>query len=157
MSTPLLLAPDLSCSLDSAGDRAFLGEMAVLVPWQRLAGLVGVHTAHRRGWCQPHSTETLLRIYFVQRWFACSDADMADVLFCAPLVRTFVGLGTACHLLPDARALRHFRCLLDRSALAVELLHAVQQLMPGDARVRWARSASDAALMAWFARQEMQA
>ena len=50
----------------------FLAEMDQVVPWAELVVLIDPHypTSGRRG-RQPMPLESMLRIYFMQQWYAC--------------------------------------------------------------------------------------
>ncbi|SEN46608.1 Transposase domain, partial [Loktanella fryxellensis] len=53
----------------------FLSEMKAVVPWGRLLGLIAPHypKAGPKGGRPPMPIETMLRVYFLQNWYALSD------------------------------------------------------------------------------------
>ena len=53
----------------------FLSEMDAVVPWGRLLGLIEPHYPKARSKVgrPPMPLETMLRVYFLQNWYALSD------------------------------------------------------------------------------------
>jgi hypothetical protein len=53
----------------------FLAEMDAVVPWRRLLALIEPHCpkAGPKGGRPPMLLETILRVYFLQDWYALSD------------------------------------------------------------------------------------
>ena len=59
----------------------FLGEMESIVPWQELEAVIEPHYPKRgRRGRQPMPMRSMLRIYFMQQWYALSDPGMEDAL-----------------------------------------------------------------------------
>jgi len=61
--------------------RVFLEQMDQVVPWSDLVSLIAPHAPIGRsakGGRPPFSTETMLRIHFLQQWFNLSDPAMED-------------------------------------------------------------------------------
>lgn len=60
----------------------FLGEMDKVVRWEALLALIApaYPTSGRRG-RSPMPAETMLRIHFMQQWYALSDPAMEDALY----------------------------------------------------------------------------
>ena len=81
----------------------FLSEMEVVVPWAALVAVVEPHypKAGRRG-RQPMSLETMLRIYFVQQWYALPDPAMEDAFYEIESMRRFARPGALKNIInPD--------------------------------------------------------
>lgn len=59
----------------------FLAEMDAVVPWARLLTLITPHypKAGPKGGRPPMPLETMLRIYFLQNWYALSDPPLMHV------------------------------------------------------------------------------
>ena len=51
----------------------FLGEMEVVVPWERLVGLVEKHYPSGKRGRPPIGAERMLRVYFLQQWYGLAD------------------------------------------------------------------------------------
>ena len=59
----------------------FLAEMEKVVPWARLVSVVEPHyPAGKRG-RPPIGIERMLRIYFLQQWYALADEALEDALY----------------------------------------------------------------------------
>ncbi len=61
----------------------FLAEMEAVVPWTRLLALIEPHypKAGPKGGRPPMPLETMLRIYFLQQWYALSDPMAEEMLY----------------------------------------------------------------------------
>ncbi|MDQ2925312.1 MAG: IS5 family transposase [Acidobacteriota bacterium] len=104
----------------------FLGEMERVVPWDALLALIEPHypKAGRRG-RPPMAVMTMLRIHFLQQWYALSDPAMEDALYEIESMRRFVGLELNEDAIPDETTILKFRRFLETHALAPKLLAAV--------------------------------
>ncbi|HZZ15093.1 MAG TPA: IS5/IS1182 family transposase, partial [Candidatus Sulfotelmatobacter sp.] len=51
----------------------FLEEMDAVMPWEELRGLVAPHYSKGETGRKPVGLEIMLRVYFLQQWFALSD------------------------------------------------------------------------------------
>ena len=51
----------------------FLGEMERAVPWARLCGVIEPHYPQGKRGRPPIGIERMLRIYFLQQWYALAD------------------------------------------------------------------------------------
>ena len=109
----------------------FLAEMDAVVPWQRLVALVEPVQPKMgaRGGQQPYSAETMLRIHFMQQWFALSDPAMEDALHDIPALRAFARLDAGCDLIPDESSILRFRHRLEKHGMAERLLAEVNALL----------------------------
>jgi IS5 family transposase len=103
----------------------FLEEMEQVVPWKALLSLIDPHYPKqgRRG-RQPYPMATMLRIHFLQQWYALSDPAMEEALYDTPVMRRFSQLG-GLDVIPDETTILNFRRLLERHDLARQLLFKV--------------------------------
>jgi IS5 family transposase len=70
----------------------FLAEMEAVVPWPELLAVVEPHYPRAGGRGRPPvGLASMLRIYFVQQWFALSDRQMEDALYDIESLRRFAG------------------------------------------------------------------
>ncbi|AVS95988.1 transposase, partial [Paracidovorax avenae] len=72
--------------------REFLDEMEKVVPWAELVALVSPYLPEGKRGRPPFPCETMLRIHFMQQWFALSDPAMEEALHDMPVFREFAGL-----------------------------------------------------------------
>ena len=71
----------------------FLADMDKVVPWDALLALLepAYPTSGRRG-RPPMALSSMLRIHFMQQWYALSDPAMEDALYEIESMRRFAGL-----------------------------------------------------------------
>lgn len=108
----------------------FLAEMEAVVPWPELLAVVAPHYPRGEGPGRPPiGLASMLRIYFLQQWFALSDRQMEDALYDMESLRRFAGFSNATAALPDETTILNFRHLLEKHALTAGLLEAVNDLL----------------------------
>ena len=102
----------------------FLAQMEVLVPWQRLIDALSPsyfpNAAGKRG-RPPIGLERMLRIYFLQQWYALADEALEDAIYDSQAMRDFVAIESV----PDATTLPCFRHLLEKHALTQRIFEEV--------------------------------
>lgn len=108
----------------------FLAEMERAVPWPELLAVIEPHypKAGRRG-RQPYPLATMLRLYFLQHWYALSDPGLEDALYEIESMRRFAGLELADDALPDETTILNFRRLLERHALTAKLMNTINDVL----------------------------
>ena len=107
----------------------FLSEMDQVIPWARLVKLIEpVYPKGKQG-RPPYALETMLRIHFMQQWFALSDPAMEESLYDSQSMRQFAGLSLTRGSLPDETTILNFRHLLERNDLATRLLAEVNAML----------------------------
>lgn len=96
------------------------------MPWAALLEVIRPYypQSGRRG-RQPMPLEAMLRIYFLQQWYALSDPAMEDALYEVESMRRFAGLELLDDALPDETTILKFRHLLEAHGLTGELLRVV--------------------------------
>jgi IS5 family transposase len=111
----------------------FLAEMDGVVPWARLEGLIAPHYAKAGNGRRPYPLCTMLRIYFLQQWYALSDPGAEEALYdihscrrrASSTMRAFAGLELGCDAIPDETTILNFRHLLERHDLTKALFDEV--------------------------------
>ena len=71
----------------------------------------------------------MLRIHFMQQWFALADEAVEDALHDFPVYRAIAGIDPGTTGIPDATTILRFRHLLERHDLATALLQEVNALL----------------------------
>ncbi len=105
----------------------FLAEMDQVVPWKTLLALIDPHYPKMgRPGRQPYPLATMLRIHFLQQWYALSDPSMEEALYEIPTVRRFAQLGGR-DSIPDETTILNFRRLLETHDLAPKILERVNR------------------------------
>ena len=98
----------------------FLAEMEQAVPWSRLLKALSPYyypdSRGKRG-RPPIPLKRILRMYFVQQWYALADEALEDAIYDSQALRDFVGIDLSVESVPDATTLLKFRHLLEKQAL----------------------------------------
>ena len=96
----------------------FLAEMEQVVPWTSLLALIAPHYPKMgRPGRQPYALSTMLRIHFLQQWYALSDPAMEEALYDTPVMRRFAQIG-GMNDVPDETTILNFRRLLETHSLS---------------------------------------
>ena len=106
----------------------FLAQMEVLVPWQRLIDALSPsyfpNAAGKRG-RSPIDLERMLRIYFLQQWYALADEELEDAIYDSQAMRDFMGIDLAIESVPGATTPLRFRHLLEKHALTQRIFEEI--------------------------------
>ena len=70
----------------------FLEEMDAVMPWPELLALISPYYSKGETGRKPVGLEIMLRVYFLQQWFALSDPGVEDALYESPVLRRFAGI-----------------------------------------------------------------
>jgi len=105
----------------------FLAQMEVVVPWDRLQALIAPHypKAGPKGGRPPMPLEGMLRVYFLQNWYALSDPMAEETLYDSEAMRRFAGIELGDDRIPDETTILNFRHLLERHGLTEAIFAAV--------------------------------
>ena len=106
----------------------FLAQMQRVVPWPKLISLIEpVYPSSGRVGRQPVGIERMLRMYFLQQWFALADEALEDAIYDSAAMREFVGLDLGRESVPDATTVLKFRRLLETHDLSAAILLGINQ------------------------------
>lgn len=101
----------------------FLNEMEQVVPWGRLLTLIEPHYPKRGNGRPPMPLQSMLRIYFLQQWYALSDPAAEEALYDIDCMRRFAKLELLEDALPDETTILNFRRMIEKNKLS-ELMFA---------------------------------
>jgi hypothetical protein len=90
------------------------------------------------------SPGAMLRIHFLQQWYALSDPAMEDALYEIESMRRFIGLELNVDAIPDETTILNFRRFLERHALAPKILETSTPI--------WSRTGYRCAPARWWKR-----
>jgi IS5 family transposase len=107
----------------------FLGEMERVVPWARLCAVIEPHYPSGKRGRPPIGIERMLRIYFLQQWYALADEALEDALYDSQALRTFAGIDLSVEAVPDATTLLKFRHLLEAHDLTRAIFAEVSGML----------------------------
>lgn len=110
----------------------FLAQMNSVVPWQKLIEVLSPsyfpNSAGKRG-RPPMGLERMLRIYFLQQWYALADEALEDAIYDSQSMRDFVGIDLAVESVPDATTLLRFRHMLEKHDLTQRIFEQINASM----------------------------
>ena len=107
----------------------FLQEMDKVIPWKDLIQVIENYYPKAGNGRQPMPLERMLRIYFMQQWYALSDPAMEDALYDIESMRRFAGIDIATDVVPDETTILHFRHLLERHELTKKIFEKTQRYL----------------------------
>jgi IS5 family transposase len=119
---------NLNLQLKKTRKQVFLEQMERVVPWADLVALVASYYPEGKNGRPPFPLMTMLRIHFMQQWFALSDPAMEDPFFDTPLYREFAQLEEFARM-PDESTILRFRHRLEKHKLAEQMLITVNDLL----------------------------
>jgi transposase, IS5 family len=138
----------LNLSTKKTRKREFLEEMERVVPWDALVQIVTPYYQKAKTGRPPFGVETMLRIHYLQQWFALSDPAMEEALHDMPVFREFAKLPEGATRLPDETTILRFRHLLERNDLAVDMLRVVNDILQAKGLMMKKGTVVDATLIA---------
>ena len=100
-----------------------------VVPWSQLCALIEPHCPKEPvgGGRRPVGVKRMLRIHFMQQWYALSDPAVEEALYDSAVMRRFVGIDLGRESAPDEITVCKFRHLLVKHGLADALFAAVNE------------------------------
>ena len=107
----------------------FLSEMDKVVPWSELCAAIEPHYPKVRedgSGRRPIGLERMLRIHFLQQWYALSDPAVEEALYDSTSMRRFVGIDLGQEGAPDETTVCKFRHLLEQHGLADTIFAVVK-------------------------------
>jgi len=138
----------LNLSTKRTRKREFLDEMERVVPWSVLVQIIEPHYPRAKTGRPPFGIETMLRIHYLQQWFALSDPAMEEALHDMPVFREFAKLDDGVKRLPDETTILRFRHLLEKHDLATDMLRVVNDLLQAKGLMMRKGTVVDATLIA---------
>src|SRR5271165_1962135 len=103
----------------------FLSDMERVMPWARLVRVIEPHYPKGERGRPPIGIERMLRIYFLQQWYALADEALEDAIIDSMAMRNFAGIDLSVEAVPDATTLLHFRHLLEAHDLTKAIFEEV--------------------------------
>ncbi|WP_287433090.1 IS5 family transposase [Maritimibacter sp.] len=111
----------------------FLAEMEAVVPWSRLLALIEPHypKAGPKGGRPPMPLETMLRVYFLQNWYALRNPMAEETLYDSDAMRRLTGIELCDDRISDETTILNFRHLLDQHGLTEAIFAEVNGHLAG--------------------------
>jgi IS5 family transposase len=126
----------------------FLAEMDAVIPWRGLVELITPHYPKAGNGTQPYPLERMLRLYFLQQWFALSDPAMEDAVYDSESMRRFAGIELGTDRVPDETTICRFRHLLEQHQLTEALFVEVGAYLQAKGLVLKSGTIVDATIIA---------
>jgi IS5 family transposase len=104
----------------------FLQEMEKVIPWKGLVEIIEKYYPKAGNGRRPMPLEMMLRVYFMQQWYALSDPAMEDALYDIESMRRFAGIDIVADVVPDETTILHFRHLLEKHELTKKIFEKTQ-------------------------------
>jgi len=103
----------------------FLARMEELIPWAKLLAVIEPFYPKGERGRPPVGLERMLRIYFLQQWYALADEALEDALYDSQALQRFARIDLSAEGVPDATTLLKFRRLLETNDLCKGLFQAI--------------------------------
>ena len=138
----------LNLSTKRTRKREFLDEMERVVPWAALVQVVQPHYPRAKTGRPPFGIETMLRIHYLQQWFALSDPALEEARHDMPEFRDFAKLCDGVERFPDETTILRFRDQLEKHDLAADMLRVVNDILQAKGLTMKKGTVVDATLIA---------
>ncbi len=126
----------------------FLARMEEVIPWAKLLAVIEPHYPKGQRGRPPVGLERMLRVYFLQQWYALADEALEDALYDSQALRSFARLDLAAQGVPDATTLLNFRHLLETHHLCKGIFTAINADLTARGLLLRAGTLVDATLIA---------
>ena len=103
----------------------FLARMEEVIPWAQLLAVIAPHYPKGERGRPPIGLERMLRVYFLQQWYALADEALEDALYDSQALQRFARIELDAEGVPDATTLLKFRRLLETHDLCKALFTAI--------------------------------
>ena len=103
----------------------FLARMEEVIPWAQLLAVIAPHYPKGERGRPPIGLERMLRVYFLQQWYALADEALEDALYDSQALQRFARIEFDAEGVPDATTLLKFRRLLETHDLCQALFTAI--------------------------------
>ena len=103
----------------------FLARLETLIPWTQLLAVIAPFYPKGERGRPPVGLERMLRVYFLQQWYALADEALEDALYDSQALQSFARIDLQAEGVPDATTLLKFRRLLETHDLCQGLFTAI--------------------------------
>lgn len=107
----------------------FLEEMERVMPWEKFLNEIAPYYTEKETGRKRMELSMMLKIYFLQQWYALSDREMEDMIYDRNSFQKFLGIDLLSHKVPDETTILHFRHLLEAHKLQERFLKIVNAVL----------------------------
>ena len=126
----------------------FLARMETLIPWNQLLAVIEPFYPKGERGRPPIGLERMLRVYFLQQWYALADEALEDALYDSQALQRFARIDLGAEGVPDATTLLKFRRRLETHDLCKGLFIAINADLTARGLLLRAGTLVDATLIA---------
>ena len=106
----------------------FLEEMDSVIPWEQLLAIIEKYYPRPGNGRHPFPLSTMVRIHFMQQWYALSDPGMEDALYESESMRRFAEIDFD-RAVPDESTILNFRHLLEEHGLTKQIFEHTRRYL----------------------------
>ena len=103
----------------------FLARMEEVIPWAKLLVVIEPHYPKGERGRPPIGLERMLRVYFLQQWYALADEALEDALYDSQALQHLARIDLSAEGVPDATTLLKFRRFLETHDLCKGIFTAI--------------------------------
>lgn len=107
----------------------FLEEMEKIIPWGEFCDEVQPFYTEKETGRKRMELMTMLKIYFLQQWYALSDPAAEEAIYDRNSFQKFLGIDLLSHRVPDETTILNFRHLLEEHKLQECFFAAVNEML----------------------------
>lgn len=107
----------------------FLDTMEEILPWDAWVSLIRPRYYSGRRGRKPIALRTILRMYFIQRWYRLSAAGTEDAVYDSYAFRSFLKVDFLTIQVPDSTTLLRFRRFLEKEGLDRQILEEEKECL----------------------------
>lgn len=107
----------------------FLEEMEKIIPWERFCDEIQPFYEEKETGRKRMELVMMLKIYFLQQWYALSDPAAEEALYDRNSFQKFLEIDLLSHRIPDETTILNFRHLLEEHNLQKRFFEVVNELL----------------------------
>lgn len=107
----------------------FLDEMNKIIPWENFIAEIKPFYEEKELGRTKTDLKMLLKIYFLQQWYALSDPGAEEAIYDRNSFQKFLDIDLLADRVPDESTILHFRHLLEKHELQKKFFEVVQKLL----------------------------
>lgn len=107
----------------------FLEEMEKIIPWERFCDEIQPFYEEKETGRKRMELVMMLKIYFLQQWYALSDPAAEEALYDRNSFQKFLEIDLLSHRIPDETTILNFRHLLEEHDLQKRFFEIVNELL----------------------------
>lgn len=107
----------------------FLEEMENIIPWGKFCDEIDPFYIEKATGRKRMELLMMLKIYFLQQWYALSDPAAEESLYDRNSFQKFLGIDLLSHRIPDETTILNFRHLLEEHKLQKRFFEVVNELL----------------------------